>query len=100
MLVDQVAGSGSVRTAIIIGIGLALLAVFAIGARIGGVGLRGVLPWFAVLWAAAAAANMYVGIARAGYSFQEELPVFLVIAGVPIAVGWAVVWWLSSKSGS
>lgn len=36
---------------------------------------------------------MYIGIMRAGYSFMEELPIFLLIAGVPIAAGVAVAWW-------
>jgi hypothetical protein len=26
---------------------------------------------------------MYVGVARAGYSFMEELPIFLLLFGVP-----------------
>lgn len=86
------------RTLVIIGMGLALLAVFAIGARLGGGSLRGVLPWFAALWVIAAAVNMYIGIARAGYSFMEELPIFLLIAGSPIAVGCAVVWWLGKRA--
>lgn len=88
------------RTLVIIGIGLALLAAFAIGARLGGGNLRGVLPWFTALWIIAAAVNMYIGVARAGYSFMEELPIFLVIAGLPIAVGWVAVWWLGKRAAS
>lgn len=83
------------RTLIIVGIGLAALVVFVIGARVGGIPFRGVLPWFSALWVIVAAANMYVGVARAGYSFMEELPIFLLIAGVPIAAGVAVAWWLA-----
>ncbi len=40
----------------------------------------------------AAAANMWVGVARAGYSFQEELPIFLLIFLLPVAVALAVKW--------
>jgi hypothetical protein len=30
--------------------------------------------------------NMYVGVARAGYSFMEELPIFLLIFAVPAVI--------------
>ncbi len=40
---------------------------------------------FAVLWLAVAAANLWVGVTRAGYAFSEELPVFLVIFVLPVA---------------
>jgi hypothetical protein len=38
---------------------------------------------FVVLWFVATAANMYIGVTRAGYSFMEELPIFLLLFGVP-----------------
>jgi hypothetical protein len=41
---------------------------------------------FIGLWFIAAAVNMYVGVARAGYSFMEELPIFLLIFAVPSAL--------------
>ncbi|HEX9626477.1 MAG TPA: hypothetical protein VGA00_06015 [Acidiferrobacterales bacterium] len=47
---------------------------------------------FAVLWFALAAANMWVGVARAGYSFREELPIFLLIFLLPVAVAVFVKW--------
>lgn len=47
---------------------------------------------FAGLWLVAAAVNMWIGVARAGYSFQEELPIFLVIFLVPAAVASFVNW--------
>ena len=47
---------------------------------------------FVVLWFIAAAVNMYVGVARAGYSFMEELPIFLVIFLVPAAVAVIAKW--------
>lgn len=45
---------------------------------------------FVAIWLAAAAANMWVGMAQAGYSFQEELPIFLVIFFLPSAAAIAV----------
>ena len=76
------------RTALIIGIGFSWLVVCL------GVGwLAGGLPKlklgalvFIGLWFAAAALNMYVGVTRAGYSFMDELPIFLLIFAVPAAV--------------
>jgi hypothetical protein len=47
---------------------------------------------FVVVWFIAAAVNLWVGVSRAGYSFMEELPIFLVIFLVPAAVAAAVKW--------
>ena len=47
---------------------------------------------FIPIWLALAAYNMYVGVARAGYSVAEELPILLVIFAVPAAVA-GFVWW-------
>lgn len=47
---------------------------------------------FVGIWFLAAAANMWVGVARAGYSVQEELPIFLLIFLVPAAVALLVRW--------
>ncbi len=47
---------------------------------------------FAVLWFALASANMWVGVSQAGYSFREELPIFLLIFLLPVAVAVFVKW--------
>jgi hypothetical protein len=47
---------------------------------------------FVALWFVAAAVNMWVGVAKAGYSFMEELPIFFVIFLVPSAIAVAVKW--------
>jgi hypothetical protein len=41
---------------------------------------------FTVVWFLIAAANMVMGVARAGYSFADELPIFLLIFLLPVAV--------------
>lgn len=46
---------------------------------------------FVVLWLLIAGFNMWVGVARAGYSVSEELPIFLLIFGVPAVV--AILKW-------
>lgn len=82
------------RTAIIIAIGFAALAVCVFGPR-----LVGGPPWsatgakvFIALWLAAALVNMWIGVSSAGYSVAEELPIFLVIFALPGVVA-AYVWW-------
>ena len=76
------------RTLIIIGIGFALLGLcLGAGWLAGGEGkLKVAALVFVGLWFIAAAVNMYLGVARAGYSFMEELPIFLLIFAVPAAI--------------
>ena len=47
---------------------------------------------FVALWFVAAALNMWIGVSRAGYSFQEELPIFLLIFLLPALVAVFVKW--------
>ena len=49
---------------------------------------------FIVVWLLVAAANMWLGVARAGYSVAEELPIFLLIFGVPAAFAGLIKWQL------
>jgi len=82
------------RTLIIIGIGFALLGLCAGAGWFAGGGAKikvGALV-FIGLWFVAAAANMYVGVARAGYSFMEELPIFLLIFAVPSIAALLLRW--------
>ncbi len=73
------------RTAIALAIGFLGLAVcLAIGWFSGGPPRLKAAAWvFIALWFVATAANMYVGVTRAGYSFMEELPIFLLLFGIP-----------------
>ena len=47
---------------------------------------------FAAVWLCVAAWNMWMGVARAGYSVSEELPIFFVIFLVPVVVAVIVKW--------
>ena len=47
---------------------------------------------FSVLWLAIAGANMWIGVAKAGYSISEELPIFALIVIVPVAIGGLLRW--------
>jgi hypothetical protein len=70
--------------------GLGLLALTYAGAAMQGHPLLRALPLFAGIWAVAAGINLWVGVARAGYSFAEELPIFLVVFAVPVLIGWGI----------
>jgi hypothetical protein len=47
---------------------------------------------FVALWLVIAGANMWVGVVRAGYSVTEELPILLLIFGLPSAVAIILKW--------
>ena len=47
---------------------------------------------YVALWFVIAGANMWVGVAKAGYSVAEELPIFALIFLLPAAVGIALKW--------
>ena len=49
---------------------------------------------FVLLWFLAAVMNMWIGVSQTGYSFQEELPIFLVIFLLPSLVAIVVNWQL------
>ena len=82
--------------------GLALLALLVLVGRLAhtgapGAGMAAAARWFIPIWLVAAGINMYVGVARAGYSVAEEAPIFLVVFAVPAAVAVLLVWGLSSR---
>lgn len=47
---------------------------------------------FVAVWFLVAAVNMWLGVANAGYSASDELPIFLLIFGVPTALAALVKW--------
>jgi hypothetical protein len=47
---------------------------------------------FSAIWFVVAAANMWVGVSQAGYSFWEKLPIFLLIFLLPVDVAVFVKW--------
>jgi hypothetical protein len=44
------------------------------------------------MWLIIAGANMWVGVARAGYSVADELPIFLLIFGLPALAAVLLKW--------
>ncbi|MEA3193461.1 MAG: hypothetical protein QOD26_1794 [Betaproteobacteria bacterium] len=47
---------------------------------------------YVALWFIIAGANTWVGVAKAGYSVSEELPIFLLIFGLPAAAAVVLKW--------
>ena len=47
---------------------------------------------FVVVWLAVTGANMWVGVNKAGYAASEELPILLLLFGVPALVAVIVKW--------
>ena len=47
---------------------------------------------YVALWFVIAGANMWIGVAKAGYSVAEELPIFALIFILPAAAAIIVKW--------
>jgi hypothetical protein len=80
--------------------GLVLLGVFVFAGRLlsSGAPLAGMLTaarWFIPVWLIAAGVNLWIGVAKAGYSVAEEAPIFLLVFAVPAAVAGLILWRLS-----
>ena len=84
------------RTAVIILGGFLLLGLCLLAGRwlggSSGAALDTAARIFIPIWLAAAGLNMWVGVAKAGYSVAEELPIFLLIFALPAAAA-GFVWW-------
>ena len=84
------------RTLLFILGGFALLALFLGAARLmastPSAAMRSAAWLFIAVWFLVAAANMWIGVTRAGYSVMEELPIFLLIFGAPAVVAAILRW--------
>lgn len=47
---------------------------------------------FSLVWLAVAAFNLRTGLSH-GYTLAQELPIHLVLWGVPVAGAWLWAWW-------
>jgi hypothetical protein len=47
---------------------------------------------FVGFWLGISGANLWVGVAKAGYTLNEEFPIFLLIFGVPSIVAIFLKW--------
>jgi hypothetical protein len=76
-----------------------LVLCLSIGRLVGGsppaVGVASAAKFFIPLWLVAAGINMWIGVSKAGYTFADEAPIFLVVFILPGAVALLLVWKLS-----
>ena len=47
---------------------------------------------FVTLWLLISTANLWVGVAKAGYTLNDEFPIFLLIFSVPTIVAIVLKW--------
>jgi hypothetical protein len=84
------------HTLIVLAIGFLLLGATLVVARLfGGLGngpLAVAALWFLPLWLIGAGINLWIGVAGAGYSVKEELPIFLLVFAVPAGAA-LLLWW-------
>jgi hypothetical protein len=79
------------HTLIMVGGGLVALGVFVLVATLFKRSPADGARLFIVPWLAASLYNLYLGMSRAGIPFSVELPVLVVVFGVPAAVAWLVM---------
>ena len=84
------------RTPLFLLVGLLLLAVCALLGRLFSSNYPGA-PYaatvsFVILWLAISAANLWVGVTKAGYTLSEEFPIFLLIFLAPTALAVILKW--------
>lgn len=84
------------RTALFLGSGFLLLAAVFIWARLFSENFPAAGGWltglFIVVWLGITGFNMWVGVNKAGYSASEELPVLLVLFGIPAIAAVLLKW--------
>lgn len=82
------------RTLTFIAAGIVLFAVIYLVARTlapGGASAMA-LKIFLPVWFIIAVINLMIGVNTAGYTVMEELPILLVIFGIPAVIALAVRW--------
>jgi hypothetical protein len=84
------------RTALFLLAGLLLLAAFLLLGKLFSASFAEAVGWatgaYVALWLLVAAANMWAGVTKAGYSVAEELPILLLTFGVPAALAILLKW--------
>jgi hypothetical protein len=84
------------RTALFLLAGFLLLAALLVLARLFSEHYPSATSWatfgFVAVWLLVTAANMWVGVNRAGYSAAEELPILLLLFGVPALTAIVLKW--------
>jgi hypothetical protein len=86
------------RTALFLLAGLFLMAAALILAKLFAPELPAARQWTLLiasgLWLTVTGFNFWVGVSKAGYSFRDELPIFLMLFAVPAAAALLARRWL------
>ena len=84
------------RTALFLLVGLLLLAACLLLGRLFSSNYPGAsyaaTVAFIVVWLGVSSANLWVGVAKAGYTLADELPIFLLIFGLPALAAVILKW--------
>lgn len=84
------------RTALFLLVGLLLLAACLLLGRLFSSNYPGAAysatVAFIVVWLGISSANLWVGVAKAGYTLADELPIFLLIFGLPALAAVILKW--------
>lgn len=78
--------------------GALLLCVFSLLGKLWSGDLTGVAlaaRVFIPVWLVIATVNLWIGVAKAGYSVREELPILFGVFAVPAALAGVVIWRLA-----
>ncbi|MGD9942706.1 MAG: hypothetical protein AB7L76_23550 [Burkholderiaceae bacterium] len=82
----------------VIGSGALLLCVFLLFGKLWGgsaADLALAAKLFVPAWLAVSIANLWVGVNKAGYTLAQELPILLVVFGVPAIAAALIAWQLT-----
>lgn len=86
------------HTMLVVGGGIVLLGLFLLFGHLWGsspTALPMAAKAFVPLWLVLSVVNLWVGVARAGYSLRDELPMLLVVFALPAIVAGVVIWRLT-----
>jgi hypothetical protein len=94
--INQNTRSLKMRTALFLTSGLLLMASLLIVAKLFSEHFPSALNWALALglslWLATTAANMWIGVSKAGYSAADELPILLLLFAVPAVAAVLIRW--------
>jgi hypothetical protein len=87
------------HTVIMVGAGLAALALFALGASVLGKSAAAGARWFLLPWLVVSLVNLYIGTTH-GHSVVGELPFLAIVFGVPALAAFAIMRWTGRVAAS
>ncbi|WP_420426625.1 hypothetical protein [Algiphilus sp.] len=73
------------HTLIMVACGLMTLAIVLLLSAALGLARGGAVAGFLAIWIVVALLNLWIGVQHAGYTVWQELPIFVVVFGVPAA---------------